>query len=154
MKKLLLLVVVLIIATVGFGFYRGWFKFTAKEDPKDQKVDVGVKVDVAKVKADVGKASEKAEALGEKAKEKIEGISKDTTAKGEVDSIDDKDSSFTLTTADSKKLTLHVDADSKIQLNKEAIALTKLRKGDRVSATYHVKDGKNLARDVTVERGK
>ena len=72
MKRLLmglvLLVVVVVAAVAGLGFYLGWFHFST--GGTDANPSATITVDQDKIEADKKAAQEKLKDLGEKAKEK------------------------------------------------------------------------------------
>jgi hypothetical protein len=53
MKGLLVVLVLLVVGVVCFGFYEGWF--SVSKDNADQKVDVKFTVDPAKIRDDLDK---------------------------------------------------------------------------------------------------
>lgn len=67
MKWLIVVVVLLIIAVVGVGFYQGWFHYSTEDAAGHPSVTVGV--DENKFQEDKKKVEGKVEGLGEKAKE-------------------------------------------------------------------------------------
>jgi hypothetical protein len=67
MKGILVVLVLLVAGTVGFGFYQGWFRVST--DNTDSKPSVTIEVDKDKIEAD----KEKVEGLGQKVKEKAGG---------------------------------------------------------------------------------
>jgi hypothetical protein len=69
MKRLFLVLILLAGATVGLGFYLGWFTLTT-QTAADGKQNVTVTVDKDKIKADEHKAIDKTKDLGNEAKEK------------------------------------------------------------------------------------
>ena len=61
MKRLFAILVVLVLCTVGIGFYRSWFTVTRpSSDAASHKVNVNVTVDPDKIKADAEKVKDKA----------------------------------------------------------------------------------------------
>jgi len=68
MKRLLVVLVLLVAAVVGLGFYLGWFRFST--GGTDAHPSATITVDPDKIKADKEAAQEKVKDLGEKAKEK------------------------------------------------------------------------------------
>jgi hypothetical protein len=57
MKKLFVVLIVLVICVVGFGFYRGWFALSSSDtNDGSNQVNVNLTVDPDKVKADTGLA--------------------------------------------------------------------------------------------------
>jgi hypothetical protein len=67
MKKLLVVLVLLVVGAIGFGFYRGWFQLS--KGGGDEKANPAITVDQEKINADTEKARE---AL-KKAKENVRG---------------------------------------------------------------------------------
>ena len=80
-NRLLLVLLVLVLCVVGFGFYRGWFAFSStRPDAGSDKVNINLTVDPDKMKADTetvkekttkftGQAKEEANEPGDRAKE-------------------------------------------------------------------------------------
>jgi hypothetical protein len=53
MKRLILVVMVLLVCVVGFGFYRGWFSLSSSHaGTGSDKVNISLTVDPDKMKAD------------------------------------------------------------------------------------------------------
>ena len=69
MKNLVFLFVLLLIAIVVLGFYRGWFQLSA--DTTNQKPNATISMDKDKIHADEQEAKDKLHGLGQEAKEKI-----------------------------------------------------------------------------------
>ena len=69
MKTLFGAILLLLIGIVCLGFYQGWFHITTHST--DQKSSAKITVDKDKIRADEGKAKEKVEEFGQKAKVKI-----------------------------------------------------------------------------------
>jgi predicted negative regulator of RcsB-dependent stress response len=69
MKALFGALVLLLLGLVCLGFYQGWFHITTHNT--DQKSSASITVDKDKIRADEGKAKEKVEEFGQKAKDKI-----------------------------------------------------------------------------------
>ena len=61
MKKFCSLLTILVIIVIGIGFYRGWFAVSGGRDAESNDVDVSLKVDTDKVKADTGLLKEDAQ---------------------------------------------------------------------------------------------
>jgi len=53
------LILILICALVGIGFYRGWFAVSSQREPETEKLDLNLRVDTKKIKDDTKKAAEK-----------------------------------------------------------------------------------------------
>ncbi len=71
MRSLIKLAFVLFIGFVAVGFYLGWFSLSkTKPEPNDDKVNINVSVDKAKMKSDFQKAEGKVEELGGGSKSK------------------------------------------------------------------------------------
>ena len=68
MKALFGVILLLLACIVGLGFYQGWFHIATHNT--DQKSSASITVDKDKIRADEGKAKEKVEEFGQKAKEK------------------------------------------------------------------------------------
>jgi hypothetical protein len=69
MKTLFGAILLLLVGLVCLGFYQGWFHITTHNT--DQKSSASITVDKDKIRADEGKAKEKVEEFGQKAKDKI-----------------------------------------------------------------------------------
>jgi hypothetical protein len=64
MRKLLVVLIVLAICVVGFGFYRGWFALTSPSPPAgSNEVNVNLTTDTDKMKEDVERVQDKATEL-------------------------------------------------------------------------------------------
>lgn len=59
MRKLLFVLLLLVVAVVGLGFYRGWFSSEITRDPESGRQGVQFEMDQNKIKPDVEKAKEK-----------------------------------------------------------------------------------------------
>ena len=57
MKMLVIVVVLLLVGIVGFGFYRGWFQVST--DTANQRPSATITVDKDKIRADEQAAKEK-----------------------------------------------------------------------------------------------
>jgi hypothetical protein len=68
MKRLLLVVVLLVAAAIGLGYYQGWFHVST--GGTDGQSNPSITVDQEKIEADKEKAKEKAQDFGQKLKEK------------------------------------------------------------------------------------
>jgi hypothetical protein len=55
------LMILIVIAIVGIGVYRQWFTVTTRDRQDDQKVDIKLTVDTAKIKEDTKMAAKKTE---------------------------------------------------------------------------------------------
>jgi hypothetical protein len=67
MKGFCAFVVLLLIAIVGFGFYRDWFHISSENE--DHKSNLTISVDKGKINEDEQKAKDKVHDLGHKVKE-------------------------------------------------------------------------------------
>ena len=63
--------IVLVVAIVAVGFWRSWFVVSTHESPESEKVDINLKVDTAKIKADTRRATEKTKEEAEKISNKV-----------------------------------------------------------------------------------
>lgn len=68
MSRIFGVLLVLVIAVVGFGLYRGWFHFSTEEE--GQKSNIKLEIDKDKIREDEKKAMEKLEEAGQSIKEK------------------------------------------------------------------------------------
>jgi hypothetical protein len=68
---LLGLIIVTAIAILGIGVYRQWFTVTTHDRRDDQKVDIKLTIDTAKIKEDTKMAAEKTEEEASKLSAKI-----------------------------------------------------------------------------------
>jgi hypothetical protein len=60
MKKLTLVVLVLLLCVIGFGFYRGWFTLSSsRPGAGSDKVNINLTVDPDKMKADTKMSKER-----------------------------------------------------------------------------------------------
>jgi hypothetical protein len=59
MRKLLLILLILVVATAALGFYLGWFNFSTSRDPDSGKTGVQLTIDKDKIKGDAKKVKEK-----------------------------------------------------------------------------------------------
>ena len=73
MKTLFGVAFLLLVGIVGVGFYQGWFHFSTNSSTNgtDHTSSATITVDRDKIRADEGRAKEKMEEFGQKAKEKI-----------------------------------------------------------------------------------
>jgi hypothetical protein len=60
---------IVVLGLVGVGLYRGWFSMSSPSQEADNKVNISVSVDEAKVKVDAGKLRARiAQEVAERAK--------------------------------------------------------------------------------------
>jgi len=72
MRNLLVVLVLLVIAVAGLGFYLGWFSFSTTRDPETGRPAAQFSIDQDKMKADAQKAKQKVSEVSQ-AKEQREG---------------------------------------------------------------------------------
>jgi hypothetical protein len=153
MARFLLALVVIACIVIGVGFYLDWFRFDANREKVGDKVSVNrekIDEDVAKAKQQVKDLGEKAKNAGTQVKEQAKALAGKQTAKGQVKQADPQEHRFVIETTDHKDLTLHTDADSKVERDGKEVGPDALKSGDPVTVTYQVKDGKNLATQVKI----
>ena len=63
MKKLLIVVLVLAVCVVGFGFYRGWFALSSPDSKGDDRVNINLATDTGKMQDDADAVKDKAAEL-------------------------------------------------------------------------------------------
>jgi hypothetical protein len=145
MRGVCAVLIVLVALGLGLGVYLNWFGMTVdKEKIKDDTAGARDKVNglEKRIEDKVAQAKEKAGTKG----------SGGQAATGKVNKVEVADSRFEMTTTDSKDVTVYTDASSELRLNGEGFKLENLRLADDVTVAYDVKDGKNLATSVTVNR--
>jgi hypothetical protein len=59
MRKVLVVLLVLVVAAVALGFYRGWFSFAQVRDPNSGQTEVRFGIDENKAKKDAQNVKEK-----------------------------------------------------------------------------------------------
>ena len=149
MRGLLAVLVVLVVAGVGLGFYWDWFGLTVNKDKMNSDTE-GAKESVRALGKKIG---DRGKAAVDKAEGKSgTGAAGAKGATGKVKQVEADDSRFLMTTADNKQLTVYTDPSSKLRLNDQELKLDGLHVDDQVEVAYDLKDGKNLATSVTVSR--
>ena len=68
MRGLLFVLVLLAVAIVGVGLYRGWFEFSTQKS--EDKSSVSITMDKNKIKEDEEKVKEKVQDLGHQVRDK------------------------------------------------------------------------------------
>ncbi len=71
MRKVYVVLLLLVVAVVGLGFYRGWFGFATSSDPETGKTEAQFSIDKDKMKTDVQKTKETVGGVARQAKEKV-----------------------------------------------------------------------------------
>jgi hypothetical protein len=71
MRNLVTAVVLLLVVVAVFGYFRGWYSFSAANT--DHNPSATVTVDPGRIKDDENKAKEAVQGLGHKAKEAVSG---------------------------------------------------------------------------------
>jgi len=138
--------VVLLVAVVGLGLYRGWFTFTtAQQEGNDNKVSLRVEVDKDKIKSDAEAARKKVQGVGES-------VSGGKTMEGTIVKVGD--AGFTMMDENKNEVSFQTDASTKVRMGGSDAQLINVQAGDHVTVVYHEKDGKNLAKSVAADRAK
>jgi len=153
MRKVFITAVVLVGAVIALGIHLGWFSFSARSSPDNDKISLGVEINKAKAKEDVQAAKEKAKEFGDKVKEIADALVRTETVKGTIVSLAEGDRRFEVKTSDEKEVTIYVEPSAKVRLKDKRLELKDLRTGDQVAVVCQVKDGKHTAQSITVERG-
>jgi hypothetical protein len=73
MRRLLFVLLLLVAAGVGLGFYRGWFSLSTTGGSGAGQTGVHLTIDQDKMKADSQKAKEKVSDAVDQSKEKLKG---------------------------------------------------------------------------------
>ncbi|HUG93418.1 MAG TPA: hypothetical protein VML55_21445 [Planctomycetaceae bacterium] len=91
MRKFLVVVIVLAICVVGFGFYRGWFAFSSPDPAAgSDTVNINLATDKDKMKDDAQAVKDKAaELTGNSADEAPDSASEDVTKEDDAKSNDE-----------------------------------------------------------------
>lgn len=69
MKRFLLVLLLLVVAVVGLGFYLGWFRLSTEHT--DQSTNIQITVDNNKIREDEERAKEKLHEAGQKVKQRV-----------------------------------------------------------------------------------
>jgi hypothetical protein len=72
MRKLLFVLLLVVAAGVGLGFYRGWFSYETTSDPESGRQGIQIEVDQNKIKPDIDKAKQKVGGSGDQGQHKPE----------------------------------------------------------------------------------
>jgi hypothetical protein len=144
--RLFMFMIVLLVAVIGLGFYRGWFTFTTDhKDGPDNKVGLHVEIDKDKIKSDAETARNKVRGVGDS-------VGAGKTMEGTLVKV--SDGAFTMMDAANNEVSFQVEPSAKVRLRDADARLASLQAGDHVTVAYHEKDGKNLATSVTADRSK
>jgi hypothetical protein len=65
MSRLFSFILLLVVFTIGIGFYRGWFSMSTNKQPSGEKLDVHFQVDRDKMKQDANSIEQKTKSLWE-----------------------------------------------------------------------------------------
>jgi hypothetical protein len=68
MKRILVVLLLIVVGVVAYGFYEGWFQFSSERE--GDKSTIKLTTDEEKIRKDVGKAEEKIQEAGQAIKEK------------------------------------------------------------------------------------
>ena len=91
MRKFLVVMIVLAICVVGFGFYRGWFAFSSPDPAGSDKVNINLATDKGKMKDDAQAVKDKAaELTGNSADEAPDSASEEVTTEADAKEADAK----------------------------------------------------------------
>jgi hypothetical protein len=83
MKKLLIVVLVLAICVVGFGFYRGWFALSSPDSEGGDRVNINLATDTGKMQDDADAVRDKAAELTGNSAEETPRSAPDENAKAD-----------------------------------------------------------------------
>jgi hypothetical protein len=72
-RKILIVLLLLVAAGIGFGFYRGWFSFGSSSDSETGKTDYQFRIDRDKMKSDYEKARQRISGKDSQTKEQTGG---------------------------------------------------------------------------------
>ena len=149
MRRLLGTIVVLIGIVIIIGIWRDWFQFRSHSN--DDHMDTfSVDVNRQKLREDTAAAEKSARHIGDRIRENAEGILPEHSASGRIAHVWPMDKDLRIVTSENKELALKVEPNTKIIENEQAMQLDGLREGERVWVVYAIKDGKNVARSITI----
>ena len=149
MRAILIVLAALVVGGIALGFYQDWFSLTVDQD---------------KMREDAEQAKEDLQGVGKQIKEKVQGTGDKAreetgpkgsgikTVTGRVTKVEAAANRFLMATADNGELTIYLDPSSHLRLNDQEVKLEELQVKDEVEVAYDLKDGKNLATSVTVNR--
>jgi hypothetical protein len=149
-----LIVAVLLVGAVilGVGFYLDWFGFRVNRDPDNKQVDLTFNVNRERIQQDASKIKEEVTRFGQRVQEGARDLAGKVglnTVEGKVARIDGTTGLVTVTTADSKSVTLESAATTKIRRHDVDVNLNALMQGDEVVVRYRVENGRNIAESIT-----
>jgi hypothetical protein len=130
MKRLLIVLVLVVAAGVGLGFYQGWFHIGS--DNADGTSNVTLSVDTDKFQEDRKTAQEKAQDVGNKIKDKVAGPSEKTMDGTVVSVSGDK---LTMTNKEGKEHSHALAANAKVTCDGKTCVATDLKAGMRIRVT-------------------
>jgi hypothetical protein len=138
MKRLFFLLVILVIGTIGVGFWRGWF--TASTAEAGGKKNLVISWDKDKISKDLGQAGSKLKAMSQTVVDKIKGKAKkvsDTLSEleGRVKDVDADNHTVTIE-SDGNDIPLTVaDAGDLEKLEGKTVRVTLEKHGDTMVVT-------------------
>jgi hypothetical protein len=150
MGKLLLVLLLGAVLVAGLGYHWGWF--TVSTTRGTQRTDVQLTIDRAKVASDLQELRDRARNSSAADREDPAPPIRGQTVRGKVTKIEPEQNRFVVTTADNQAVTLHWDTATVLVVNGAKITQADLRAGDAVAVSYQVREGKNVATNVIIER--
>jgi len=167
MRSIAIVLVVVVLLVLGTSVYMNWLNFSVARQP--DQTELKIVLDKEKIREDLGKARDKVEAVKETVQEKAgeitEGVKEKAgdlkepmiqnlaglkTVRGTLDAVDAAKNRVTVNSTDDK-VTVLVNAETKVRLGERDGTLADLGPGMPVMVVYSLKDGANLARTIQVE---
>jgi hypothetical protein len=154
MRVFLILLLVVVVAVGGLGFYFGWWGFTKTRDAEGKATGVTFNVNQQRIAEDTKKAKTAIRNLGKKGQEGTQQEAKATqTVKGTLKKVEPAERRLTLNTAEKGSVTVQTVPDTKIRRNDVDVRVNELREGDSLEVLYRDENGKHVAESVTAKPG-
>ena len=158
MRALLIVLLVVLVAVAGLGFYLDWWGFTKTRDAEGKATGVTFNVNKERIAEDTKKAGNAIRNLGKKVQGSREEASREDaatqTVKGTLKKVEPAEHRLTVNTAENRPVTVETGPATKVRRNDVDVRLNDLMEGDRLVVSYRGESGKKVAQSITVESGK
>lgn len=124
MKTFVTILILVLVAILGVGFYQGWFE-----------------VDQSEAKQDLNQVQEQGEELVEESGEALQNMSGENhqDAMGTVQNVNANENQITIMTQDNQEMTFGLINGATITRQDKEIQLGELKSGEQVKITYYPK---------------
>jgi hypothetical protein len=154
MRVLLILLLVVVVAVGGLGFYLGWWGFTKARDAEGKATGVTFNVNQKRIAEDTKKAGAAIRNLGKKVPQGTQQEAKATQAvKGTLKKVEPAERRLSINTAEKGSVTVQTGPGTKIRRNDVDVRVNELREGDSLEVLYRDENGKHVAESVTAKPG-